>query len=152
MKYLLVLVFCYSYLFSYTKTTNEHFIEYNLENNFDALVYSLEDEMINDGFIISFKSDLGAMVNRMSEYLDDEKIYTKAIKIGFCKNSLGYDLMKENKKNIIYCPIDIVIYEEKNKKITILYQLAKSLNKNDTVPVELNKLMVDLIEKTLEDF
>mgnify|MGYP005996934607 FL=1 len=152
MKYFLVLVFCCSYLFSYTKTTNENFTEYTLENNFDALVYSLEDEMINDGFIVTFKSDLGVMVNRMSGYLNKEKIYNKAIKIGFCKNSLGFDLMEENRKNIIYCPIDIVIYEENNKKITILYQLAKKLNPDETVPVELNKIMEELIEKTLEEF
>ena len=150
MKYIFLSILFFTYSLSFTKVEHKYFIEYTTNSNFDEIIYTLEDEMINNGFTVSFRSNLGKSVSLMSEHLNEKPIFINAKKIGFCKNSLGYEMMKENKNNLIYCPIDIVIYETSHNKIKILYETAKTLNKNDSVVHKVNKLISKLIENILE--
>jgi uncharacterized protein (DUF302 family) len=150
MKYIFICILCFTYSFSFTKIVHKNFIEYTTTSNFDELVYTLEDEMINDGFTVSFRANVGKSISHMSSYLNEKDMFINAKKIGFCKNSLGYKMMKENQYNLIYCPIDIVIFETKKNNITILYETAKVLNDNDTVVYNVNKIITTLIENIFE--
>jgi len=151
MKYLFTLFLVFTYSFSYDKIITKYYVQFETTANFDELVYSLKNEMITNSFTLSFQSNLGKSINAMSKHLKEDKIFLNAKKIGFCKNSLGFQLVEENEKNILYCPIDIIIYEKTKDKITILYELAKKLDVDDTMVYDLNNIVIKHMENILED-
>jgi uncharacterized protein (DUF302 family) len=151
MKYILTFLLFFTYSFSDDKIITKYYVQFNVVGDFDELLYSLKDEMIGNGFTLSFQSNLGKSINAMSKHLKKDKIFFNAQKIGFCKNSLGFKLVEENEKNILYCPIDIIIYEKTKGNITIIYELAKKLDENDTVVYQLNNTILKHIENILDE-
>ncbi len=151
MKYLFILFLVCTHSLSYDKIISQYYVQYETDGDFDEIVYSLKDEMISNSFTLSFQSNLGKSINMMSKHLKKDKIFLNAQKIGFCKNSLGFKLVVENEKNILYCPIDIIVYEKTKNKITILYELAKKLKEDDTMVYELNNTIIRHLENILVD-
>lgn len=149
MKYLFTLFLILTCSSGYDKIITKNYVQYETTGDFDELVYTLKNEMITNGFTLSFQSNLGKSFNAMSKHLNKKPIFISAQKIGFCKNSLGFQLVDENPKNILYCPIDIAIYEKSKNKITILYELAKRLNENEKIAFKLNNVIILHIENSI---
>ena len=152
MKYLLIYILFLTQLFSYQKLQNDNFVEYRIKTNFEDIVYALEDEMITDGFILSYRSNIGKVANTNAKYYKKPPIFINAKKLGFCKNSLGYKLLAENKNNILYCPISIAIYESSPHNVILLYQLAQKINTSDTSVDMLNQTILELLENVIDGF
>jgi len=151
MKYLFLYIVLAIQLFSYEKIQNTNFVEYRIETNFEDFVYSLEDEMITNGFILSYRSNIAKVANTSAKYYKKPPVFINAQKLGFCKNSLGYKLLQENKNNIMFCPISIAIYESSAKKIILLYQLAHKIDASDTRVDSLNKTILELFENVINE-
>ena len=115
-------------------------------------MYALENEMITDGFILSYRSDIGKVADTNAKYYKKPPLFINAQKLGFCKNSLGYKLLEENKNNILYCPISIAIYESSPQNVILLYQLAHKINIDDTSVDILNQTILELLENVIDGF
>ncbi len=108
--------------------------------------------MISHGFVLSYNSNIAKMANTTAEFYKTPPLFIEAQKIGFCKNTLGYALLKDNKKYIAYCPISVAVYEIAPKKITILYKLAQKIDEKDKSIDELNTQITSLLKNIATDF
>lgn len=152
MRLLLTLMLLFSYSFSSDKVEQKLFAEYQVEGDFKEVVYYLKDEMISHGFVLSYSSNIAKMANTTAEFYKTPPLFIEAQKIGFCKNTLGYALLKDNKKYIAYCPISVAVYEIAPKKITILYKLAQKIDEKDKSIDELNTQITSLLKNIATDF
>ncbi len=152
MKFLLLFLLCFSYSFGVDEVEQRLFVEYHVDGDFDEVVYYLKDEMLSHGFVLSYSSDIAKMANGTAEFYKTKPLFIKAQKIGFCKKSLGYALLRDNRKYIAYCPISVALYEIAPKKITILYKLAQKIDVKDRSVDDLNELLSSLLKNIAKDF
>lgn len=147
---ILILFFSLSlYLSAFSKAENDIYIKYTLSSKYNEVLYSLIDELSANGFTIVYKAKIGKSMNGVSKLLGEKKLFIKANKVGFCKKSLALKMMKENIENIVFCPMSLAIYEIQKNKIVILYQKAKNINKKESIMLEVNNIMENLIENSL---
>lgn len=151
MKKILIILLFVTHLLSYEKIETHNFVKYSLALDFDDLIFALKDEMISNGFTLSYDSNIAVSANAMAKHRKEEDLYLKARKLGFCKNTLGYNLIKENRDNIIYCPFGIGIYQTEKNNITIIYHTAQKLDTNEKAVNTLNTNIIAIIETLLED-
>lgn len=137
---------------NYVKKVNEDFIKYEVNGKYSDILFTIEDELAQNGFIISYRAKIARALKKIDSHYKQNPIFRKAQKIGFCKLSLTLKMMKENTDNLMYCPLNIAFYEkskEKNK-VTIIYRLAKSINSNDKVMKSVNNQILQIIEESIK--
>jgi len=150
MKSLALLILLHLSLYSFEKSEDEININYIKHQNFNTVLYSLVNELSLDGFTFLYKVNIGKNLKKLSLSLKKTSPYINAYKIGFCKKSLSLNILKENPKNIIYCPMSLAIYEVKKDEIIIVYRKAQKLKRKDSLLLEVNKRIAFLIEEALE--
>eukprot|EP00487_Bulimina_marginata_P006866 TRINITY_DN26977_c0_g1_i1.p1 TRINITY_DN26977_c0_g1~~TRINITY_DN26977_c0_g1_i1.p1 ORF type:complete len:114 (-),score=3.91 TRINITY_DN26977_c0_g1_i1:70-411(-) len=98
-------------------------------------MFTLLDEISQNGFIKSYRADIGNAVKKISSFYKKEAIFRNAEKIGFCRQTLTLEMMEENPNNIIFCPLSIALYELNDEKniVKIVYRFAKISNKESKV-------------------
>lgn len=149
MKTLIFLILLSSSTFAYEKEQNNTFIKYTLTGSYDNVVFALLDELSVNGFILSYRLNIGKSLNKTSNFFEKKELFLNANKIGFCKSTLSLKMMSENSHNLIYCPLAITIYEKKKNHIVILYQKAHVLNKNDQIMTRINNIVSNIIKAVI---
>lgn len=151
MKFLTLILFLSFSLFSYDKFENKETLTYKIDANYEDTIFSLLDEISTSGFILSYRANIGKNIENTAKFFKKEALFKSANKIGFCKSSLTLEMMSENPRNIMFCPLSLAVYELKNSanQIVIIYQKAKVLRKKDKVMLKVNKLIEQLIENSL---
>lgn len=136
----------------YIKIENNEFITYKIDAKYSNILFALEDEIAQNGFIISYRAKIARALKKIDSHYKQEAIFRKAQKIGFCRLSLTLEMMSENPDNLMYCPLSIAIYEKKNEKnkITIIYRLAKNLSSKEKIMTKVNKEVIAIIEAAIE--
>lgn len=153
---LLILLFAISPLIlsaSYNKSVYETHIEYEVEGKYKDIMFTLLDEINQNGFILSYRANIANAIEGITTFQKREAIFKHAEKIGFCRLSLSLEMMDENPDNLMFCPLSIALYElnKKDSKVKIIYKLEKSLNKNEKVMEKVNATIIQLIEASLEE-
>lgn len=138
---------------AYEKKETPLYLEYKIKASYDDVIFSLLDEISNQGFILSYRANIGKNINKTAKFFKEKELYTKANKIGFCKSSLSLKMMGENIRNILFCPLNAAVYElpNKDKEIKILYLKANPINKDEKVMLEVNRIINELIVQALEN-
>lgn len=151
MRQILIILLLSTFSFSFSKEENNTFIKYSLTNSYNNIVYSLLDELAVNGFILSYRANISKSLNKTTKFFKEKPIYLNANKIGFCKSTLSLKMMRENQDNILYCPLSLAIYEKNKDEIIILYQKAKVLKENNLVMNEVNKIIDEIIVKSIQN-
>jgi uncharacterized protein (DUF302 family) len=136
----------------YKKTIYPDYVSYETEGKYRDIMFTLLDEISQNGFISSYRANIGDAVENISSFFKKEPIFTNAEKIGFCRQTLTLEMMEENPNNLMFCPLSIAVYELKSQKniVKIVYRLAKFSNKESKVLEKVNKEILQLIENSLE--
>ena len=151
MKAFFLTLFIISSLFSYEKIEDVLSITYKVNANYDDTIFALLDEISNTGFILSYRANIGKNIKNTSKFFKQEPVFINANKIGFCKSSLTLEMMNENPRNMMFCPLSLAVYElnKKENKVVIIYQKATTLKKEDKVMLKVNSIIEKLIENSL---
>ncbi|MDO6827458.1 DUF302 domain-containing protein [Poseidonibacter sp. 1_MG-2023] len=136
----------------YKKTIHSDYVIYEVQGRYSTIMFTLSDEISQNGFISSYKADIGNAVKNISSFYKKEPIFKNAQKIGFCRQTLTLEMMEENPNNLMFCPLSIALYELNNEKnlVKIVYRFAKVSNKESKVLEKVNKEILQLIENSLE--
>lgn len=136
----------------YKKTIYSDYVVYEIKGKYTNIMFTLLDEISQNGFIKSYRADIGNAVKNISSFYKKEAIFRNAEKIGFCRQTLTLEMMEENPNNIIFCPLSIALYELNDEKniVKIVYRFAKVSNKESKVLKKLNSEILQLIENSLE--
>lgn len=136
----------------YKKIVYSDYVVYETSGKYENIIFTLLDEINQNGFISSYRVNIGNAVKNISSFYKKDPIFTKAEKIGFCRQTLTLEMMEENPNNLMFCPLSIAIYELVNKKgtVKIVYRLAEISNKKSNVLQKVNKEILQLIENSLE--
>ena len=146
----IVFLLCIS-LFSYEKNQNDRYITYSINTSYDNLMFALLDEVSASGFVLAYEANISKGLKNISKLLNKQNVFINARKIGFCKSSLSLEMMQENPKNMMFCPLSLAVYELKKNHIVILYQKIIPLRKEDKIILKINKIIPKLIENLLDD-
>ncbi len=146
----IIFLLCVS-LFAYEKKQNDRYITYNINISYDNLMFALLDEVSASGFVLAYQANISKSLKNISKLLNKKNVFINAKKIGFCKSSLSLEMMQENPKNMVFCPLSLAIYEIKKNHIVILYQKIIPLRKEDKVLLKINKIIPKLIENLLDN-
>lgn len=149
MRVLLLFIFALSFCLSYEKIEEGSYVEYQIEGDYDEVVFALLDEISANGYILSYRADIKKISSYASKALNKKEPFLNANKIGFCKASNTLKMMEENPKNILFCPISIAIYETQKDKINIIYLKSQSLREGDSFFKEVNKEVIFIIEEAI---
>ena len=82
--------------------------------------------------------------------LEKEAILKNGINILICKSSFTLEMHEENIENIIFCPLGISIYQNKNNEIFISYKKYKALKNGDKIAAKINGVLKSLIIQSLD--
>ena len=136
----------------YKKTIYSDYVVYETKGEYSTIIFTLSDEISQNGFISSYRADIGNAVKNISTFYKKEPIFKNAEKIGFCRQTLTLKMMEENPNNLMFCPLSIALYELNNENniVKIVYRFAKVSNKKSLVLEKVNKEILQLIENSLE--
>lgn len=151
MKSVLLILILYINIFAFEKVENEIYIEYKTNASYEDVIFSLLDEIANQGFILSYRANIGKAVNKTADFFKKDRLFLNANKIGFCKSSLTLEMLSENINNLLFCPLSLGIYEIKKNHIKIIYQKAKVLNNNNKIMKEVNRIINNIIIKSISN-
>ncbi len=151
MKTIFIMLVLISSLFSYEKIEDSKTLTYKIDAKYDDVIFALLDEISTTGFILSYRANIGKNLKNTSKFFKQSSVFKNANKIGFCKSSLTLEMMSENPRNIIFCPLSLAVYEinKKDDQVVIIYQKAKTLKKEDRVMLKVNSIIQELIENSL---
>jgi uncharacterized protein (DUF302 family) len=146
------LIFSLNLQAEYKKTVYPDYVIYKTESTYKEVMFTLIDEINQNGFIQSYRANIGSAVKNISSFYKKDPIFTHAEKIGFCRQTLTLEMMEDNPNNLMFCPLSIAVYELKNEKniIKVVYKLAKFSKKKSKVLDKVNKEILQLIENSLE--
>ncbi len=136
----------------YKKTIYSNYVIYETKDKYKEVIFTLIDEISQNGFIQSYRANIGNSVKNISSFYKKEPIFSNAEKIGFCRQTLTFEMMEENPNNLMFCPLSIAIYELKNEKniVKIVYRFAKISSLESKVLNKVNQEILQLIENSLE--
>lgn len=148
----LFIIFTLNLQAEYKKTVHTDYVIYKVNGKYKDIMFTLLDEISQNGFISSYKADIGNAVENISSFYKKEPIFTHAEKIGFCRQTLTLEMMEENPNNLMFCPLSIALYELRNEKdiVKIVYRFAKTFDKESKVLKKVNNQIIELIENSLE--
>ena len=136
---------------NYKIIDNENNFIIKIKNkDFKILYANLKDEINFQSFIIVHELDLAKSTVNVALALEKEAILKNGINILICKSSFTLEMHEENIENIIFCPLGISIYQNKNNEIFISYKKYKALKNGDKIAAKINGVLKSLIIQSLD--
>jgi uncharacterized protein (DUF302 family) len=155
-KILIFLLFALLYINandSYKKTIHEEYVTYEVNDKYSDVIFTLIDEINQNGFIISYRANIGNAIENISSFYKKKPICKNAEKIGFCRQTLSLEMMEVNPDNLMYCPLSIALYEKTDEKdkVKIIYRLSPNLKEDEKIMNRVNNTILEMIETSLEE-
>jgi uncharacterized protein (DUF302 family) len=86
-------------------------ITYTVDENFDDLLFSLENAIIDRGLNIDGHSHVGDMLERTKgDVGSDVTIFSHADVLSFCSADVSRQVMEADHMNVMFCPYDIFVF------------------------------------------
>lgn len=93
---------------------------YQADMPFEDVASSVEEAIINRGYVVDYRGYIGEMLQRTAEDVGaKEQLYRNAEFFQFCSAVLSRQVMEENVGNIAYCPYIVFVYETEAEAGTV---------------------------------
>jgi uncharacterized protein (DUF302 family) len=98
-------------------------VVYTTEDNFDDVIFGLENAILDQGLVIDHVSHTGDMLERTKADVDAEMtIFTKADIYSFCSAALSRRVMEIDPMNVQFCPYNIFVAQRPGEPVIIGYR------------------------------
>lgn len=88
----------------------------SVEAAFEDVIADLEDAVVNRGYVVDYRGQVGEMLKRTASDVGAQKmLYRKAEFIQFCSAVLSREMMEADIGNIAFCPYILFAYETEAK-------------------------------------
>lgn len=95
-----------------TVAAAQGWVTYTTEENFDDVLFSVENAITDQGLVIDSISHVGDMLERTRADVGSDKVlFVKAEVYQFCSARLSRKVMEANPMNIAFCPYGIFVAE-----------------------------------------
>jgi len=124
---------------------------YTSDQPYEDVAASLEDAVVNRGYVIDYHGQIGDMLTRTAVDVGAEKpLYSNAEFIQFCSAVVSRKAMEEDLSNIAFCPYVLFVYEaeEKPGEIVVGYRPLPAGPGRD----EVNTLLDEIAQEAAEGF
>jgi hypothetical protein len=107
-------------LSSHAAQAQEDVTIYQTETPFEDVTFSVNDAIVNLGYVVDYHGHIGDMLKRTAEDVGaDTKLYRNAEFMQFCSAVVSRKVMEQNTGNIAYCPYIIFVYETEAEPGTV---------------------------------
>ncbi|KKK70133.1 hypothetical protein LCGC14_2927040 [marine sediment metagenome] len=87
-------------------------VTYPFEGSFDDATFSVENAIVNQGLVVDYVSQVGAMLNRTgADVGSDTKLFEAADSYLFCSAVVSRKVMEADPMNIAHCPYSVFVFE-----------------------------------------
>lgn len=124
---------------------------YTSEQAYEDVAASLEDAVVNRGYVVDYHGYIGDMLTRTAGDVGAEKpLYSNAEFIQFCSAVVSRKAMEEDITNIAFCPYVLFVYEaeETPGEVVVGYRPLPAGPGRD----EVNTLLDEIAREAAEGF
>lgn len=96
----------------YAATAQAQTVTYTVDQDFDDVVFGLENAVMGQGLVIDSVSHTGEMLERTRDAVgSDVTIFLQADIFSFCSAALSRKVMEADPMNVQFCPYDIFVLQ-----------------------------------------
>jgi uncharacterized protein (DUF302 family) len=124
---------------------------FDSELPFDDVMGALEDAVVNRGYVIDYRGNVGEMLKRTAGDVGSQsELYADAEFIQFCSAVVSRQAMEADIANIAYCPYVLFAYETEETPgvVTVGYRTLPEGPGLD----EVNSLLEEISQEAAEGF
>ncbi len=96
-------------------------VSYTTDQNYEDVVFGLENAILDEGLVIDSTSHVGAMLERTRTDVGSDVVLFEAADVySFCSAQLSREVMEADPMNIVFCPYDIFVARQPDSDSTLI--------------------------------
>lgn len=126
-----------------------------IEADFEDTKLDLESAIVNQGLVIDYTGNVGAMLERTSDVVEEKSPYSNAAYMQFCSATHTHAAVSASIENISICPYVVFVYESNAElgKVTVGYRRPVGIDSPQSVSAlqKIDDLLKGIIDEATQN-